>query len=55
MFRIAICDDEKEYLDIEQRYVDEYLTKQGIEHEISCFESGSSFLQGFLLSLISGK
>ena len=45
MFRIAICDDEKEYLDIEQGYIDEYLTKLGIEHEICCFKSGSSFLK----------
>lgn len=45
MLRIAICDDEKEYIDIEHRYVDDYLTKIGIEHEIYCFLSGISFLR----------
>lgn len=45
MIRIALCDDEQQYLDIEKRYIEEYLTEKNIEHETRCFLSGVSFLQ----------
>jgi len=45
MFKIAICDDEQFFLDIERQFADEYLTEKNIEHEISCFMSGVTFLE----------
>lgn len=45
MFRIAICDDESFFLDIEEGIVRTYLDKIGIESVIDRFKSGSSLLK----------
>lgn len=45
MFRIAICDDELVYLDIERQIIKEYLDSIGIEFLVDCFSSGTDLLR----------
>ena len=47
MFKIAICDDEQGFVDIEKRCIKDYLTKRNVEYRIDYFISGTSFLERF--------
>lgn len=51
MFRIAICDDESAFLDLEKKYIELYLDQKRIESVIDCFVSGASFIN----AIKSGK
>lgn len=44
MLRIAICDDERHFLDVERQYVEKHLTMNNVVYEIGCFVSGVSFI-----------
>ncbi len=45
MLRIAICDDEKQYLAEEEELVKAYLEKQEMEYQIDGFSSGQELLR----------
>lgn len=44
MVRIAICDDEQEYLFLEKNIIVQYMTNHGYEYIIDTFVSGTDFL-----------
>ena len=44
MLRIAICDDEQLFVELEKKYIEDYLTDKDVGFKIDCFISGSSFL-----------
>lgn len=44
MFKIAICDDEKYFVDKIKKYIEEYLMEKEIEYEIATFSSGKELL-----------
>lgn len=40
MFRIALCDDEEEYLEHEEKYISKYLDKLDFDYKITKFTNG---------------
>ena len=42
--KIAVCDDEKALQELLQSKIEEYCKKRGTKCQISCFDSGESFL-----------
>lgn len=45
MFKIAICDDEKQFRENVNRYVKKYLSEKDISFKIDMFSSGKEFLE----------
>lgn len=44
MFRIAICDDNQSFVDVEKHYIDSYFCKNEIEYDCISFVSGEELL-----------
>lgn len=44
MFRVAICDDNQSFINVEKYYIISYFEKNEIEYECSCFISGEELL-----------
>ncbi|BDB03001.1 LytR/AlgR family response regulator transcription factor [Clostridium botulinum] len=45
MYNIAICDDDKEYMNIMKEYVDAFYREKAIENRTLCFDSPEKFWQ----------
>ena len=45
MFRIAICDDETVFLDLEKRIIEEHLNSFDLEFKVDAFSSGRDLLE----------
>ena len=45
MFRIAICDDETDFSEIEKSYISAYLDNKGINYIIDSYNSGRTFIE----------
>ena len=45
MIKIALCDDEKKFLKLEMKYIEEYFTEKGMPYCVECFSSGEQLLE----------
>jgi DNA-binding LytR/AlgR family response regulator len=45
MIKIALCDDEKKFLKLEMKYIEEYFTEKGMPYCVECFSSGEKLLE----------
>ena len=43
--KIALCDDEKRFLDLERDIITEYLEQKGLPFYLDCFSSGEELLE----------
>ena len=43
-FRIAICDDDKMFLELEKNIIADYLKQKGLVFVVNCYSTGESLL-----------
>ena len=44
MIKIALCDDEARFLNLEKKYLEEYFSDKGMAYSVECFSSGEKLL-----------
>ena len=49
MIKIALCDDEARFLNLEMKYLEEYFTDKGMSYSVECFSSGEELLENKVL------